>query len=127
MANLDLAEVRKEKAVVQYEQRIQTAFREVADALLTRGSLAEKLAAQQRYLQSQRLVLQLATSNYTNGAVSYLSVLDAQRSVFEAERGLLAIRREQLTNDIALYAALGGGLEDANSAERESNSTTPSQ
>lgn len=126
-ANLDLAEVRKEKEIVQYEQRIQTAFREVADGLLTRAALAEKLAAQQRYLHSQRLVLQLAISNYTNGAVTYLTVLDAQRSVFEAERSLLAARREQLVNDIALYAALGGGLEDINPAERKSDAATPDQ
>ncbi|MDR1660586.1 MAG: efflux transporter outer membrane subunit [Desulfovibrio sp.] len=121
-ANLELAEIRKEKEIVQYEQRIQTAFREVTDGLLTRAALAEKLAAQERYLQSQRLVLQLATSNYTNGAVSYLTVLDAQRSVFEAERELLAARREQLANDISLYAALGGGLEDTKPAEGKSGS-----
>jgi Cu(I)/Ag(I) efflux system outer membrane protein len=126
-ANLDLAETRKEKGIVQYEQRIQTAFREVADGLLTRAALAEKLAAQQRYLQSQRLVLQLATSNYTNGAVTYLTVLDAQRSVFEAERSLLAARREQLVNDVNLYAALGGGLEDATPAERKSDAATLNQ
>ncbi|MDR2745423.1 MAG: efflux transporter outer membrane subunit [Desulfovibrio sp.] len=126
-ANLDLAELRKEKGILQYEQRIQTAFREVADALLTRTALAEKLAAQQRYLQSQRLVLQLATSNYTNGAVNYLTVLDAQRSVFEAERGLLAARREQLVNDINLYAAMGGGLEDTKPADRENDSATHNQ
>jgi Cu(I)/Ag(I) efflux system outer membrane protein len=111
-ANLDLAEVRKEKAIVQYEQRIQRAFREVADGLLTRSALAEKLSAQQRYLQSQQIVLQLAAGNYANGATSYLTVLEAQRSVFEAERDLLAARREQLANDIALYSALGGGQDD---------------
>jgi Cu(I)/Ag(I) efflux system outer membrane protein len=122
--NLDLAEIRKEKGIVQYEQRIQTAFREVADGLLARAALAEKLAAQQRYLQSQRLVLQLATSNYANGAVTYLTVLDAQRSVFEAERNLLTARREQLVNDINLYAALGGGLKDTNPAERKSDTAT---
>ncbi|MDR1777047.1 MAG: efflux transporter outer membrane subunit [Desulfovibrio sp.] len=109
-ANLDLAEIRKEKAIVLYEQRIQTAFREAADALRTRSLLAQRLAAQQRYLQSQRIALQLATSSYTSGAVSYLAVLEAQRAVFEAERGLLTVRRDQLVNDVNLYAALGGGL-----------------
>ncbi|MDR2123554.1 MAG: efflux transporter outer membrane subunit [Desulfovibrio sp.] len=113
LAGLDLAEVRKESAIVRYEQRIQTAFREVADALLTRGALADRLAAQKRYLRSQRLVLQLATANYVNGAVSYLTVLDAQRGVFDAERTLLGILRDQLVNDVALYAALGGGRDAA--------------
>jgi Cu(I)/Ag(I) efflux system outer membrane protein len=119
LAGLDLAEVRKESAVVRYEQRIQTAFREVADTLLTGGALADRLAAQKRYLQSQQLVLRLATGNYVNGAVDYLTVLDAQRNVFDAERTLLDIRRDQLVNDVALYAALGGGLE---AAETPSNS-----
>jgi Cu(I)/Ag(I) efflux system outer membrane protein len=112
-AGLDLAEVRKESAVVRYEQRIQTAFREVADALLTRGALADRQAAQKRYLQSQQLVLRLATTNYINGAVGYLTVLDAQRSVFDAERTLLGILKDRLVNDIELYAALGGGPDAA--------------
>jgi Cu(I)/Ag(I) efflux system outer membrane protein len=110
-ANLELAEIRKESSVLQYEKAIQNAFREVADALLTRESLAGQLAARQRYLDSQRLVLGLAMSNYVNGAARYLEVLDAQRGVFDAERSLLAVRRDQLANDTALYAALGGGGE----------------
>jgi Cu(I)/Ag(I) efflux system outer membrane protein len=113
LAGLDLAEIRKESAVIRYEQRIQTAFREVADALQTRAALADRAAAQKRYLQSQQLVLRLATTNYVNGAVSYLTVLDAQRSVFDAERALLGILRDRLVNDIELYAALGGGRDAA--------------
>ncbi|MDR1684837.1 MAG: efflux transporter outer membrane subunit [Desulfovibrio sp.] len=125
LAGLDLAEVRKESAVVRYEQRIQTAFREVADALLTRSALADRLAAQKRYLQSQQLVLRLATTNYVNGAVSYLTVLDAQRSVFDAERTLLAILRDQLVNDVELYAALGGGRDAGGDTGGASPRTPP--
>jgi Cu(I)/Ag(I) efflux system outer membrane protein len=110
-ANLELAEIGRERAVLQYEKTLQTAFREVADALLTRESLADQLAAQTRYLDSQRLVLSLAMSGYVSGAGRYLEVLDAQRGVFDAERTLLGIRRDQLANDVALYAALGGGGE----------------
>jgi Cu(I)/Ag(I) efflux system outer membrane protein len=110
-ANLELAEIRKEISILQYEKTIQKAFREVADALLTRASLADRLAAQRRYLDSQRLVLRLAGNNYANGAASYLEVLDAQRGVFDAERTLLGLRRDQLANDISLYSALGGGTE----------------
>jgi Cu(I)/Ag(I) efflux system outer membrane protein len=109
-ANLELAEIRKESSVIQYEQAIQTAFREVADALLNRTSFVEQFRAQERYLVAQRQVQSLALNQYINGAVSYLEVLDAQRNVFQAEQDLLLIRRDQLLNDVALYSALGGGL-----------------
>ena len=111
-ANLDLAEVRKESAVTQYEKAVQNAFREVADALQSRKSFAEQYAAQKKYLASQRLVLDLAMNRYINGSVTYLEVLDAQRTVFQIEQDLLAIRRDQLANEISLYSALGGGLAD---------------
>ncbi|MDR1360435.1 MAG: efflux transporter outer membrane subunit [Deltaproteobacteria bacterium] len=109
-ANLELAEIRKESSIVQYEKSIQSAFREVADALRGRKFFAEQYAAQRDYLASQRLVLDLAMSRYVNGSVSYLEVLDAQRNVFQSELDLLGIRRDQLLNEISLYSALGGGL-----------------
>jgi outer membrane protein TolC len=106
-----MAEIRKESSIAQYEKTIQNAFREVADALLSRATFAEQEKAQERYLRVQRRVLALARDSYANGAVSYLEVLEAEREVFEAERTLLGIRKARLSNDIALYAALGGGLE----------------
>jgi Cu(I)/Ag(I) efflux system outer membrane protein len=109
-ADLELAEIRREAAVAQYEKTIQTAFREVADALLSQASFAGQLAAQERYLASQRLVLDLAAHRYASGAASYLEVLDAQRSVLRAEQDLLDIRRDQLMNAVNLYSSLGGGL-----------------
>jgi Cu(I)/Ag(I) efflux system outer membrane protein len=112
-ANLELAEIRRESSVARYEKAVQSAFREVADALRSRKSFAEQLAAQQRYLASQRLVLDLAMNRYINGSVTYLEVLDAQRNVFQIEQDLLGIRRDQLANEIGLYSALGGGLADS--------------
>lgn len=112
MANLDLAEVRKDMAVVEYEAAVQTAFREVKDGLELRSRLGERLSAQADYLGTQRRVLALATNSYLNGAVSYLEVLEAQRNVLEAELELLEIKMEQIFNDISLYAALGGGFPD---------------
>jgi len=109
-ANLDLANIRKESSILQYEKTLQTAFREVADALMTRASFVRQIEAQQKYLASQRLVLELAMQRYAGGVISYLEVLDAQRNVFQAEQDLLDIRREQLVNEINLYSALGGGL-----------------
>jgi Cu(I)/Ag(I) efflux system outer membrane protein len=112
LTELELAEIRKESSIVQYEKAIQTAFREVADTLQSRASFVRQYAAQERYLASQRQVLALAMSQYAGGAVSYLEVLDAQRNVFEAEQDLLSIRYEQLINDVSLYSALGGGLSE---------------
>jgi Cu(I)/Ag(I) efflux system outer membrane protein len=109
-ANLELAELRKESSIIEYEKAIQTAFREVADTLLSRASFIDQFAAQERYLSAQRRVLELAVSRYTNGVISYLEVLDAQRSIFQAERDSLALRRDQLLNEINLYSALGGGI-----------------
>jgi NodT family efflux transporter outer membrane factor (OMF) lipoprotein len=121
-ANLDLAELRKEKSAALYEKRIQTVFRMVSEALQAKAALAEQTAAQERYLAAQRQVLTLATGRYLSGgggmgAGSYLEILDAQRNVFEAERELLRIRRDQLANSIDLYAALGGGLDASRTGE----------
>ena len=72
-------------------------------------TLAGQLAAQQEYLAVQRRVLALAKGRYASGTISYIEVLDAQRTVYAAEQALLTIRRNQLVNDSNLYAALGGG------------------
>jgi Cu(I)/Ag(I) efflux system outer membrane protein len=124
LANLELADIRKESSVVRYEKTVQTAFREAADALMTKGALGRRLAAQERYLTSQRLVLDLATRRYVGGAASYLEVLDAERNVFQAEQDLLSIRRDQLVNEINLYSTLGGGLSEfsASGAEHDAAS-----
>ena len=118
-AELDLAEVRKESSVARYEKSIQTAFREVADALQSKASYLRWQEAQERWLASQRLVLELAVSRYIGGAVSYLEVLDAQRGVFQTEQDLLGIRRDRLVNEINLYSALGGGLSATSPGQTE--------
>ncbi|MDR2422202.1 MAG: TolC family protein, partial [Deltaproteobacteria bacterium] len=110
--NLELAEARRFQAVAQYEKAIQTAFREVAEALAARPRLAREVKAQRNYLAIQNRVLELAANRYQNGAVSYLEVLEAQRDAYEAEMAALAARRDQILNDVQLYLALGGGLDD---------------
>jgi Cu(I)/Ag(I) efflux system outer membrane protein len=79
-SNLDLAEIRQQQSVVNYEQKIQNAFKEVADALVLRQSIADQISGQQRYLDSLQITLQRARALYQNGAVSYIEVLDAERS-----------------------------------------------
>ncbi|MFJ7170584.1 efflux transporter outer membrane subunit [Citrobacter freundii] len=108
-SNLDLAEIRQQQSVVNYEQKIQNAFKEVADALVLRQSIADQISGQQRYLDSLQITLQRARALYQNGAVSYIEVLDAERSLFAMRQSLLDLNYAQQVNEIKLFAALGGG------------------
>lgn len=116
-ANLNLSEVRKNIAVTDYEKAIQTAFREVADALVARGALNEQLDAQTAVTAAQSERLRLSDLRFRNGVASSLDVLDAQRELFSAEQSLVQTRLLRLTNTIDLYRALGGGLHE-NAAEK---------
>ena len=108
-ANLDLAEVRRDLAVADYERTIQVAFREVADALAARSTIGERLQAQQAQVAAAARSLELAELRYRGGVDSQLPWLDAQRTLLAAEQGLLAARAAQVSNLIELYKALGGG------------------
>ena len=88
-ANLKLAEIRQQQSVVNYEQKIQSAFKQVADAIALRDSLSQQLAAQQRYLDSLNITLQRARGLYTRGVVSYIEVLDAERALFSTQQNIL--------------------------------------
>lgn len=113
-ANLDLAKVRANIAVTDYEKTIQVAFREVADALDARATLATEITAQQAVRDAQAARLQLAQARYQNGVANYLDVLDAERELFSAEQQLLQTRLLKLTNAVDLYRSLGGGLYETN-------------
>lgn len=108
-ANLDLAVVRKELAVVRYEQAVQTAFREVSDALSSRRWLAEQVNTLRATLATQHERARLAKLRYDNGAARYLEVLDAERDLLATEQQLVQARRALLASQLGLYAALGGG------------------
>ena len=107
---LDLSEVQQQIALNQYETAIQTAFREVADALARRGTMAEQMAAQQSLVEATAETYRLSNARYEKGSDIYLNVLDAQRSLYSAQQGLIAIRLVKLVNQIRLYATLGGGV-----------------
>ncbi|MBT1868506.1 efflux transporter outer membrane subunit [Enterobacter mori] len=108
-ANLKLAEIRQQQSVVNYEQKIQAAFKDVADALALRDSINKQMDAQQRYLDSLKITLQRARGLYASGAVSYIEVLDAERSLFATQQTLLDLINSRQVNEINLYTALGGG------------------
>ena len=105
------AQVQRKMAVAQYEKAIQSAFREVADALATRATIGEQLAAQQRLVEALAESNRLASARFEKGVDSYLAVLDAQRSLFAAQQGLVSLRLADLASRVQLYAVLGGGGE----------------
>lgn len=108
-ANLSLAEIRQRQSVVNYEQKIQAAFKEIADALALRESIRAQITAQQRYFDALKITLQRARALYASGAVSYIEVLDAERSLFTTRQTLLDLNYAQRVNEINLFTALGGG------------------
>lgn len=112
-ANLESAQASRGIAVAQYEKTIQTAFREVSDALAGQATLGEQALAQQRQAEAESARLQLADLRYRNGVSSYLDLLDAQRSLFTAQQAVVQVRLAQLQNQVALYKALGGGVPEA--------------
>ena len=107
--NLNLAEVRADMAVAHYEKTVQSAFRDVSDALSARHWLQRQLATQTQGLQAQRQRARLVRMRYDSGAVSYLEVLDADRSLLQAEQEHVVTQRQLLAAQIQLFAALGGG------------------
>lgn len=109
IAGLKVAKVDREIAVAQYEQAIQTAFREVADALARQKALNDQLEAQQARVKATAGTHRLAAARYEKQVDSYLSVLDAQRSLYATQQELIAMRFARLANMVRLYAALGGG------------------
>ena len=105
----DVTKVDREIALVQYEKAIQVAFREVADSLAWRGTLGDQLQAQQSLVDASAESYRLSDARFTRGIDSYLRVLDAQRSLYGAQQGLISIRLARLTNLVTLYKVLGGG------------------
>ena len=112
VANLDYAKAEDRIDVAQYEKAIQTAFREVADALAQRGTITERLRAQHAQVTAAAESLRLAEALYKRGSDSYLDVLTAQRTLYAAQQSLIAVQLIEHTNTVTLYKALGGALSD---------------
>lgn len=108
-ANLKVAEVDRDIAVAQYEKAIQTAFREVSDALSLNNTIDEQLAAQQALTNATSESYKISLARYDKGVDSYLTVLDSQRSLYGAQQGLISTRQARLASLVTLYKTLGGG------------------
>jgi len=111
-----VAEVDRDIAVAQYEKAIQSAFRDVADALAQRATIGQQVASQQRLVAQTQDALRLAEARFRQGLDDRLATLDAQRSLYGAEQGLINARLAQQVNRVTLYKALGGGATAPQSA-----------
>lgn len=111
-ANLKYSEAARDAAVARYERTIQTAFREVADAIARRSTIDEQLEAQQSLVAASTDLFELAEARYRLGSDPFLATLDAQRTLFAAQQSLIATRLVRDVNLVELYRSLGGGLTD---------------
>jgi multidrug efflux system outer membrane protein len=115
-ANLAYARAEDKIDIAQYEKAIQTAFREVADALAQRGTIAERMRAQQAQVAAAAQSLKLAEALYARGSDSYLDVLTAQRTLYSAQQSLIQVQLIKADNIVTLYQVLGGSLSDRTGA-----------
>ncbi len=110
-ANVKISQIDQELALAQYEKSIQTAFKEVNDALVTQNHIQDRLDAQTRLISATSKTTTLSNQRFRAGIDSYLSVLDAQRTSYAAQQNLLLLEQAKINNQIELYRALGGGLD----------------
>lgn len=108
-ANYDVAKIEREQTLTGYEKSIQTAFREVSDVLATRATLGEQLEAQYRLQDNFEQTFQIADERFKAGIANYLDVLDAQRSLFSTQQGILDLELQKIVSQVELYQVLGGG------------------
>ncbi|WP_350560523.1 efflux transporter outer membrane subunit [Psychrobacter sp. CAL346-MNA-CIBAN-0220] len=108
-ANYDVAQIEREQTLTGYENSIQTAFREVSDVLATRATLGEQLESQYRLQDNFEQTYQIADARFKAGISNYLDVLDAQRSLFSTQQGILDLELQKIISQVELYQVLGGG------------------
>lgn len=112
-ANIELSQSRRQELVYSYQQAILTALSEVEDALKSLATNRQQQLLQQQIVDEAAKTLSLAELRYQSGADELLSVLDAQRTLFQAQDQLAQLRLSQFSNQISLYKALGGGWQSA--------------
>lgn len=108
-ANLDRSEIERDIQVAQYEKAVQSAFREVADALAERATISEQLDARHELVQAADESYRLSEARYRSGLDSHLTLLDAQRSQYAAKQELIGARLAEASNRVEIYKVLGGG------------------
>jgi multidrug efflux system outer membrane protein len=106
---LSVSKAQQKIILTQYEKAIQTAFKEVADALAVKGTIGQQVSAQESLVHAAAETYRLSNKRYTIGLDNYLSVLDAHRALYQQQQVLITLKLTELGNQISLYAALGGG------------------
>ncbi|SDR95358.1 outer membrane protein, multidrug efflux system [Pseudomonas asplenii] len=124
-ASLDYSKIQKDISVANYEKAIQTGFKEVSDGLTARQTYNEQLKAQRDLVAANQDYYRLAERRYRIGVDSNLTFLDAQRSLFSAQQSLISDRLSQLTSEVNLYKALGGGWNEQTGQARPIDDTPP--
>jgi multidrug efflux system outer membrane protein len=113
-AQLDVARIRKDISIARYEKAVQLAFRETADSLVAVATYRDQMIAQQANLEASQDYHAIASQRYEQGLDSFLTLLDAQRSLYGARQNFLSLKLAQLINQIQLYKVLGGGWQEQN-------------
>ncbi|AMW78187.1 adenosine deaminase [Acinetobacter sp. TGL-Y2] len=116
-ANIKISETDQQIALSDYEKSIQSAFREVNDALAVRQNIGSRLTAQRRLVDATNTTYKLSNARFRAGIDSFLTVLDAQRTSYAAEQGLLLLEQANLNNQVEVYKSLGGGLKTTTSQQ----------
>jgi multidrug efflux system outer membrane protein len=106
---VEVRESQQRQAVYDYERTLLQAFREVEDSLISLKKTGDQRGSQEKRVEAERKVVELSELRYRGGVAAYLEVLDAQRSLFNAEIDETASMNEHVNSLIRLYKALGGG------------------
>lgn len=110
-AALGVAQADRDIALARYEKAVQSAFREVADALAQRGTLGERLASQAALVDAAQKSFRIHEARYSKGSESYLSALVSQRALYGAQQAMITARLASASNQVTLYKVLGGGAQ----------------
>lgn len=116
-ANLDVAKLQKDVNIAQYEKAIQTAFKEVSDALAQRNTIGDRLKAQYALVDASSKSYKLSLARFKQGLDSYLSVLDSQRNMYSTQQGLISMKLLQQNNLLTMYKVVGGGWKETENCE----------
>ncbi|MEO3470551.1 efflux transporter outer membrane subunit [Roseomonas sp. CAU 1739] len=123
--SLDAAKIRTDIQVATYERTVQTAFREVADALAASGTYDRQIAAQRALVASYQAAYNLALLRFRSGLDNYQAPLDSQRQLFTAQQELIGLELLRLQNRVSLYRALGGGWEERSGTMAQAQAGRP--
>ena len=109
-ATLAASKANRDIAVARYEKAIQSAFREVSDGLVARRTLEDQAIAQKALVDTAGTSLRQSDARYRQGVDNYLAVLDAERTLYDAQQNQIQVKVQRLSNLVSLYKALGGGI-----------------